>query len=107
MPESLLCRAKSRSLKKRENVGISSLISIAGSHRVRPCASKRARRGVAQLGRALVLGTRCRRFESCLPDHLNPLFYKGFFVSRGSFQKVALRPNSGHFRSFPVISGHL
>ena len=33
-------------------------------------------RGVAQLGRALVLGTRCRRFESCLPDHYhsgNPL----------------------------------
>ncbi len=27
-------------------------------------------RGVAQLGRALVLGTRCRRFESCLPDHI-------------------------------------
>ena len=27
------------------------------------------RRGVAQLGRALRLGRRCRRFESCLPDH--------------------------------------
>ena len=28
-------------------------------------------RGVAQLGRALGLGPRGRRFESCLPDHLN------------------------------------
>ena len=26
-------------------------------------------RGVAQLGRALGLGPRGRRFESCLPDH--------------------------------------
>ena len=25
--------------------------------------------GVAQLGRALALGARCRRFESCRPDH--------------------------------------
>ena len=26
-------------------------------------------REVAQLGRVLGLGPRCRRFESCLPDH--------------------------------------
>ncbi len=28
-------------------------------------------RGIAQLGRALVLGTRGRMFESCCPDHSN------------------------------------
>ena len=28
-------------------------------------------REIAQLGRALGLGPRCRRFESCFPDHLN------------------------------------
>ena len=28
------------------------------------------RRGLAQLGSALVLGTRGRRFESCNPDHV-------------------------------------
>lgn len=28
-------------------------------------------RGVAQPGSALVLGARCRRFESSHPDHLN------------------------------------
>ena len=27
-------------------------------------------REIAQLGRALGLGPRCRRFESCFPDHL-------------------------------------
>lgn len=26
-------------------------------------------RGVAQSGRVLALGARCRRFESCRPDH--------------------------------------
>jgi hypothetical protein len=30
-----------------------------------------SKREVAQLGRALGLGPRGRRFESCLPDHLN------------------------------------
>ena len=28
-------------------------------------------RGVAQSGRVLALGARCRRFESCRPDHKN------------------------------------
>ena len=38
-------------------------------------------REVAQLGSALVLGTRGRRFESCLLDHsIINLFNKGFFL---------------------------
>ena len=32
--------------------------------------NKRARRGVAQFGRVLGLGPRCRRFESCHLDHM-------------------------------------
>ena len=32
-------------------------------------------REVAQLGRALGLGPRGRRFESCLPDHSSYIFY--------------------------------
>ena len=31
--------------------------------------NKRARRGVAQFGRVLGLGPRCRRFKSCRLDH--------------------------------------
>ena len=29
------------------------------------------KRDIAQPGRALALGARCRRFESCYPDHLS------------------------------------
>ena len=32
---------------------------------------------VAQFGRALALGARCRRFESCRPDHLAEGYRKG------------------------------
>jgi hypothetical protein len=32
-------------------------------------------RGVAQLGRALGLGPRGRRFESCLPDHATDIIW--------------------------------
>ena len=41
-------------------------------------------REVAQLGSALGLGPRGRRFKSCLPDHLEykPLFHKGFFIPK-------------------------
>lgn len=35
------------------------------------------RRGVAQSGSALALGARCRRFESCLPDHFSRKALKG------------------------------
>lgn len=34
-------------------------------------------RGVAQSGRALALGARCRRFESCHPDKLKCLIATG------------------------------
>lgn len=37
-------------------------------------------RGVAQSGRVLALGARCRRFESCLPDHKNNPVWD-FFIS--------------------------
>lgn len=36
-------------------------------------------REVAQLGRALGLGPRGRRFESCLPDFLSEESSSGFF----------------------------
>ena len=39
-------------------------------------------RDVAQLGRALGLGPRGRRFESCLPDHLQ-LNYNGALAQLG------------------------
>jgi hypothetical protein len=43
------------------------------------------RREVAQLGRALGLGPRGRRFESCLPDHvlLRFIFYDGGLAQLG------------------------
>lgn len=50
----------------------SSLQLFQSSDSFRPRSGDAAQRGVAQLGRALVLGTRCRRFESCLPDHYEP-----------------------------------
>ena len=37
-------------------------------------------RGVAQFGRALALGARCRRFESCHPDLLNTSTMKFYSV---------------------------
>src|SRR3546814_17089989 len=37
----------------------------------RSCLKRPQRRGVAQPGSALALGARCRRFESCLPDHFH------------------------------------
>ena len=50
----------------------------------------RGTRGVAQLGRALRLGRRCRRFESCLPDHSKKAaFRQSFFVSRSRFPEKA------------------
>ena len=33
-----------------------------------PTSGTKSIRGVAQFGRALALGARCRRFNSCLPD---------------------------------------
>ena len=36
-------------------------------------------RDLAQPGRALALGARCRRFESSSPDQINALFLQGFF----------------------------
>ena len=58
----------------------------------------RARRGVAQFGRVLGLGPRCRRFESCRLDHKRvakkmpskkPRIYRGFsHFQRGIFEDV-------------------
>jgi hypothetical protein len=45
----------------------------------------RDNRGVAQPGRALRLGRRCRRFKSCHPDQ----FYKGWEVFRRSRAEMA------------------
>ncbi len=53
--------------------------------RPRNCYSGRFRvtRGVAQLGRALVLGTRGRRFKSCHPDlQKQPFIRRAVSVSR-------------------------
>ncbi len=41
------------------------------------------RREVAQLGRALGLGPRGRRFESCLPDHEHLTIYYGALAQLG------------------------
>lgn len=41
---------------------------VAPAHPTR-CATLARRRGVAQPGRVLALGARCRRFESSRPDH--------------------------------------
>ena len=44
--------------------------SFRARHIYNDAIKPRYKRGVAQLGRALGLGPRGRRFKSCLPDHL-------------------------------------
>lgn len=62
-------------------------------------------REVAQLGRVLGLGPRGRRFESCLPDHDLPTFYRFAGVAEwadatdlksvGSFSRTGSSPVLG------------
>ena len=47
-------------------------------------SAPQAIRGVAQLGRALRLGRRCRRFESCLPDHFKTAVQQRFLCFKSS-----------------------
>ena len=51
------------------------VVSVGGSYPPSPRFESGSRyqnlfRGVAQLGRVLALGARCRRFESYHPDHI-------------------------------------
>ena len=56
-------------------------------------------RDLAQPGRALALGARCRRFESYSPDHKKkPLFMSGFFYGmrlETSRKEVRLQAKGG------------
>ena len=50
---------------------------------------------VAQFGRALALGARCRRFESCHPDH------------QKAIKKILPQKSSDFIRAFPVFIGKI
>ena len=64
------------------------------------------RRGVAQFGRVLALGARCRRFESCRLDHIVPNILSnpsaGCFFVLQFFDK-----NHAIFSFFCYIAGKL
>ena len=53
-----------RNLDEKTKKGIDKMVEIRYNN-------GRARRGVAQFGRVLGLGPRCRRFKSCRLDHKN------------------------------------